>query len=236
MIRHDLGAYSQPGRVPGGQGAGGNANQPDLATPEGRVVENEARAHRNVQRSVRREAGEADVEADEELLELQEREPRDSGGHAEPFTQPSAPFPSASGPASAAEAAALASLEAAPFNAFMLAMKQEGELKEKALEYLNNIAAGKKKGDKNSGLLKEGPELPPDQRGWKSRIDRRLITLLKLGFHLPLTLCTNEALEIVPRTPAHLQCKTQSDIEGTKCIVVDPTIGWPDELCMSSEE
>ncbi|OJT04921.1 hypothetical protein TRAPUB_4263 [Trametes pubescens] len=236
MIRPNLGAYSQPDRAPDGPGAGGNSIQPDLTTTGGRITENEARVSRNESRSVRRDAGEEGVEADEELLELEETWGGGGGQRAEPRTQPPAPVTEILGPASAAEAAALASLEAAPFNAFMLAMKQEGDLKEKALEYLQNIASGKKKSDKHSGLLKEGPELPPDQRGRRSRIDRRLITLLKLGFHLPLTLCTNEALEIVRAAPARLQCKTQSDIDGNKVIVVDPTAGWREELSLTPEE
>lgn len=231
--RVEGGAYSQA------SGTGGNEAQHDLTTTVGRVAENEARAARNVLRVFRREAGEEGVDADEVLLELEGADP--SGGEnefLEPITQTSATMSSQSEPLAGVAGTAQAG-NITHFEAFMLAMRQEGDLKDKALAYLQSLAPGAKKDaeEKDTGVLKESAAMAAEQRAARrNRIDRRLINLVKLGFHLPLTLCTNEALEIVRQSPARLTCKNQTDFSGAKVSVVDVTVGWPEESSLTSEE
>ncbi|KAH9852265.1 hypothetical protein C2E23DRAFT_683762, partial [Lenzites betulinus] len=85
-------------------------------------------------------------------------------------------------------------------------------------------------------LLVEGAEVSDDSAIISRQLDCRLITLVKLGFHLPLTLCTNAAIEAVQECPSLLVCKSQNDSKGTKVTVVDPSIGWPKENLLTSEE
>ncbi|KAI0634366.1 hypothetical protein C8Q77DRAFT_746622 [Trametes polyzona] len=69
-----------------------------------------------------------------------------------------------------------------------------------------------------------------------NRVDRRLVDLIELGFHLPLTLCTNEALEAVRMDPTRLVVKNLHDADRQKVAVVDVANGWPDEFSMCSED
>ncbi|CDO75102.1 hypothetical protein BN946_scf185010.g27 [Trametes cinnabarina] len=181
------------------------------------MVENEARARRNQERQVRREAGEEDVEEDEPLLEL--------------VPNATVDVPVIVGDNTAADV-------------IWAALKEDGEVRAKALEAITAVFGGgsgardkEKSGKAVPTLLTEAPVEPGEEDGLqRSRLDQRLLNVIGLGFHLPLTLCTNEAIEAVHRKPSLLQCKSQHDASGTKISVVDVTAGWPDEHDMSSED
>ncbi|KAI0348852.1 hypothetical protein OH77DRAFT_532772 [Trametes cingulata] len=247
FMRQDMSAYTQPGNSASGPGSSQTAGtQPDFFSPEARVVENEARAMRNEERARRREAGEADVEEDEALLELEPSGPGlgeqsgGAGGTAGPSPMGSE-FP----------VSVMAGLlgkggDDARLSAFAWAMSLQGQEREKALEVLGSMfgkAAAVAEKSKETGkkadddeLLVEGPEVPEDLVDNGRRLDCRLVTLIKLGFHLPFTLCTDAAIEAVLENPSRLVCKAQNDAKGAKVTVVDPYAGWPKETELSSEE
>lgn len=204
-----------------------------MMTVEGLVAENEARTLRNQERSARRAAGEAGVDADEVMLELT---PHGTGHNGQqPGPPPPIPEPM---PASLMEAMKKGG-EEARIAAFAWAMSMVGSARDKALEVLGNIYKHTPKDESKktgSGLLQEGPEPVDDAATPDWQLDCRLITLVKLGFHLPLTLCTNTAIELVQETPTLLVCKSQTDADSNKVTVVDPTNGWPRENTISSEE
>ncbi|CDO73729.1 hypothetical protein BN946_scf185015.g57 [Trametes cinnabarina] len=225
----NLGAYSQP-EQPAQAPVG---NQPlDLNSPAARVVENEARSCRNDERRVRRETGEVSVEEDELLLELVDSEP---GGQGDgPDRQPGGNTPR---PETREQGER--SLEV-----IWEALQQEGEARARALEVIGAalgapVTTREKDKDtaKVQALLTEAPVVEGEGCELKrNRIDQHLLNIISLGFHLPLTLCTNDAIDAVRRKPALLQCKNQHDAWGNKISVVDVTAGWPDEYEMSSED
>ncbi|KAH9849538.1 hypothetical protein C2E23DRAFT_888247 [Lenzites betulinus] len=169
-------------------------------TPTDRLVaENKARALRNQDRTTRREAGEDEVEDDELLQEL---------------TPGLTPTSLQWVPSQAPEALVLTGLmealqkggEEAKIAVFAWAMSMEGPSRDRALEVLGNIyrktVSTAEKDDSAAkvtdlDLLIEGEESLDDLASTGRQLDCRLITLVKLGFHLPLTLCINAAIELV---------------------------------------
>ncbi|CDO69769.1 hypothetical protein BN946_scf184766.g14 [Trametes cinnabarina] len=223
----NLGAYSQP-EQPDQAPVG---NQPlDLSTPAARVVENEARSRRNDERRVRRETGEASVEEDEPLLELVDGEPERQRDDRQ--SEGNTPGPETRGRSER-------SLEV-----IWEALQQEGEARTRALEVIGAALGApttSREKDKDAAkvraLLTEAPVVEgAGCQLQRNRLDQRLLNVISLGFHLPLTLCTNDAIDAVRRKPALLQCKSQHDAWGNKISVVDVTAGWPDEYEMSSED
>ncbi|CDO77643.1 hypothetical protein BN946_scf184946.g37 [Trametes cinnabarina] len=232
----NLGAYSQPFgptergapiQVPELSPEGPNPNpdataQPDLSSPAGRIAENEARSRRNSERQERREAGNVGVEEDEDLLEI---EPEDAGGpHGTQDTMGTIRSQNPGIAGGGGEDPATEGLM--------------GVIMARAMDLLDSALVAKKaKGAKTLGRLEEGVADPGSGMGSRrNRLDRRLITLLKLGFHLPLTLCTNEAIEVVRAQPTRLADKRYTDADGNKVLIVDVNAGWPEEREISSED
>ncbi|KAI0667643.1 hypothetical protein C8Q78DRAFT_1156157 [Trametes maxima] len=227
---------------------------PDLNTAEGRVRENEARTRRNDERVRRREAGEANVGEDESLLDLTpEADGSGYDGSGLGNGDGTVNLGAATGDTEDQFAVLASTLAAGGPNshmaAFLLAMKLEGATRDRALEFLNTVASAASSqglsGDKykaasagkDNGVLKEGPELKEGEAGRGIHtVGCRLVTLLRLGFHLPLTLCTDAAIEVVQMKPSLLVCKNQIDANGAKVAVVEPYAGWSDEISLSSEE
>lgn len=234
-------AYNQAGGPDQARGGNPNQPQPDLTTTQGRVIENEARARRNDERQARRDAGEENVEVDEPLLELvverRSREP--SNGPDLDGNRPGGLDDGTRG----ANGAGGTRLEDRSLEAILEALKQDGDVRLKALDAIGAVltssgnAREKEKDAKPVGLLSEAPVVPGNPSGLQNnRVDQRLLNVVRLGFHLPLSLCTNDAIDAVRRKPSLLQCKNQHDASGAKISVVDVNAGWPDEHDMSSEE
>ncbi|CDO77105.1 hypothetical protein BN946_scf184501.g10 [Trametes cinnabarina] len=181
---------------------------------------------RNNDRNRRREAGE-EVDEDEELLDLAPTPPReDSPPRGGQQTLPSlggqTPPPTTGNERDIVAAEVIARAVTA---AVVAVLKPDRE------------ASSCKKSLKDLDKLEEGPERPEGSSApRRHRIDRRLVTLLKLGFHLPLTLCTDEAIEAIRAQPSMLSDKRYTDAEGNKVTIVDVTAGWPDERSISSED
>ncbi|KAL1942665.1 hypothetical protein VTO73DRAFT_4905 [Trametes versicolor] len=257
VLRAGLGAYSQAPGPDQGQGANPNQAVVDLTTPAGRIVENEARAARNEERRARREVEELGVEDDEPMLELlppqQEQQPvpqppqagreggnelgaHQAGAQAPGFGAPglgavqTAPVPGPVAPDASSAAA----------QAFLVAMSQTGEDKENAMELLRMMFGEKGKGvaaPKKRAKLTESAVAVAGQASYRRhRVDHRLIDLIELGFHLPLTLCTNDAIEAVRLQPELLVVRTLHDADRQKVAVVDVHSGWQDEYSLGSED
>ncbi|CDO71596.1 hypothetical protein BN946_scf184911.g66 [Trametes cinnabarina] len=217
----NFGAYSHPngpdrGWAPNPNGDGGAR----IRSTDERIRENEARSRRNDERQVRREAGEENIEEDEDLLEIEPNEDE----RTQPTTQtlqsqvPGGTTSGGGGEGSTPEG----------MNIFVT----------QAIDLLDGVLNERKaKSSKTLGKLEEAVEDPNARRGVRRKhLDRRLITLLKLGFHLPLTLCTNEAIELVRAQPTLLVDKRYTDSDGNKVTIVDVHAGWPDECEISSED
>lgn len=230
-FRPDLSAYSQSdSQAP-------FTDAPEFATPEARITENEARNTRNEERARRREL-ETDVEEDEVMLDLT---PPARVQHTVNQAPP-APTPDER---SGVNGGAQGGTEEEKLKAFRLALSLEGTAREQALETLRFLygtpgqqekSKSSSKEDSEPDLLQEGPDVPDDPASSTRLIDCRLITLVKLGFYLPLTLCTNAAMEAVEAVPSLLVCKTQNDAKSNKITVVDPDVGWPRERELTSED
>lgn len=228
LDREGLGQYRQEGT--GHQQPGTVHSQtPDLTSPAARIAENEERVARNVLRQGRRDAGETDVEEDEQMLELVPVPPElaPGGENAQENTEGGGAGPGLP-PVDAANPAV---------QAFMAALQQEGEMKDKAMDLLQAMFVDKSKASRKRGRLTEATDVTPDAGGYRRyRVDHRLIDLVELGFHLPLTLCTNEAIEAVRLDPARLTVKNLHDADRQKVSVVDVSVGWPDEFSLCSED
>lgn len=222
------GRQGSPGPYSGehlGQGRREAENRLDLDTLEGRRAENEARLERNEERARRRREGSADVEEDEELLELM----TEDGGRRRSPTLRTPVLQQAHG------AEALVNLLVSAGNC------GPGVL-ERTLACVERWAEGPDTGERRTDGNRKEPkkrigdgEGPDLFEGRQVDADPKLHAVLELGFHLPLTLCTTDALEAVSRGTKQLVMATHHDRDRQKKSVVDVR-QWPPEEEMTSEE
>ncbi|RDX48816.1 hypothetical protein OH76DRAFT_630510 [Lentinus brumalis] len=207
----------------------------DLSTTAGRIAENEARTTRNEERAQRREEGEEDVEEDEPLLDPIEQEQEQAGSQTQSTTVPT-PAQRQSSSADAMARLLASASDCGP------------ELFERTLacvEKWTGVTAQPAAGGHGRGAAGHSGTVPrrigdvkgPDLFDRKQvDADPKLHAVLELGFHLPLTLCTTEALEAVARGTKQLEMATHwHSKDRQKRSVVDVRL-WPAEDDMSSDE
>ncbi len=231
------GAYSD--LLGGGQEQ--ELREPDLTTTAGRVAENEARTRRNEEKQGRRDAGEEGVEANEELLELgpapgglptgQEQQEQ---MHGAPTGVP--PLLMITPEQMTEMVAAAAMMEGPQADRLISVLKR-------MVGAVAGVAGGP--GTKTTGLVAStgtGPApLIGDAPGRKMFeeddvvADPRLGLVLSLGHHLPLTVCTPDALEDVAEGRKKIEMNTWTGIDNKKKAVVDVD-KWPDEKEISSSD
>ncbi|KAI0646278.1 hypothetical protein C8Q79DRAFT_926285 [Trametes meyenii] len=215
---------------------------PNLITTKGQIRENKVRIISTEERARIWESEGANAGEDEEMLNLASD---DLGKENSIVSEPMAsdveldPFIVLTGTLAAGG-------KDMQLAAFMLAMRLEGSAREKALGLLNTLVGSQATSGgeteaayigKAAPILEEGPELEDSDAGHRTRtLDYRLMALLRQGFHLPLTLCTNAAIEAVQMKPSLLVCMDLADANGTEVSMVDPYSGWPDESSLTSEE
>ncbi len=208
-----------------------------MMTAAARIAENEARAKRNEERARRRQLGNDDVTEDEPLLDLNPEE------NEQPRVQRHASFTARTntGPL---EQGLSTEVMADLLTAAAQCSPDVYERTLACVEQWSGVSA-------TAGRSGQGTRELKDRKGSRQRIgdrqgpdlfdrrqvdaDPKLRAVLELGFHLPLTLCTSEALEAVAHGTKELTMTTYDDKDHKKRRVVNVRL-WPSEEDMAPDE